>query len=275
MRQLAFLFLFILPFYGQAQDVKQTLQFGTKQYEAGNFAGAVKALQRAMYFGDEEIKEKGAYMLAESFFQTGDLERARQYFAFAKNIGTGDSLRQEARYREAGILILQYDFGGALSRLLAFSDSTSKGSRKDFFLAVSYFGLQRYEDSEKHFRACLKEETGEEDLAKIFKKVRRTAKKKPRTAKLLSYFTPGLGQFYAGDIKNGLNSFLLVGGLAAGGVYLGITYGILDAILIIAPWFYRYYRGGANRAEVIARDRLAEKQSQNYRKILELIGEQP
>ena len=60
---------------------------------------------------------------------------------------------------------------------------------------------------------------------------------------------PGSGQIYAGDWRNGLNSLLLTGGLMTLGIYTISAAGFIDGIVMVGPWYQRYYTGGFKRAE--------------------------
>ena len=94
---------------------------------------------------------------------------------------------------------------------------------------------------------------------------------KPKTAKILSMIVPGSGQFYAGDIKNGINSLLLTGGFIYLGVHAALNYGIINSLASASPWIQRYYLGGFKRAELIAEERLALKRDRIYQQILDVF----
>ena len=84
---------------------------------------------------------------------------------------------------------------------------------------------------------------------------------------------PGSGQIYSGDFKNGINSILLTGGLAALGVLMYNQYSLLDAFLAVFPWFFRYYQGGYEKAKNIAHDKRAIRRDKTYKKVLEIVNE--
>jgi hypothetical protein len=76
--------------------------------------------------------------------------------------------------------------------------------------------------------------------------------KSPDDARGLSTFIPGLGQIYAGDWRNGLNAFILSGGLEAAIIYKLWNGYIGDAYIIYTFLFRRYYTGNRYHAERIA-----------------------
>lgn len=88
----------------------------------------------------------------------------------------------------------------------------------------------------------------------------------------MSMIIPGLGQLYAGDIKNGLNSLILTGGLFSLGIYSAINNGFLDASLSVIPWFQRYYQGGFNKAQIIAKAKIEKKRYQIFNQLLDEVS---
>jgi len=87
----------------------------------------------------------------------------------------------------------------------------------------------------------------------------------------MSRIIPGSGQLYAGDIKNGLNSLLLTGGIALLGVHLYNQYSLFDAIMSAFPWFARYYKGGYHKAFEIAYQKRSIRRDRTYKQILKTI----
>jgi tetratricopeptide (TPR) repeat protein len=77
----------------------------------------------------------------------------------------------------------------------------------------------------------------------------------PNKAMWLSRVLPGAGQLYARRYAPALNSFLLVGGLAALCYLTAYNYTILDALFSVFPWFQRYYSGGAEKAGMMTQER--------------------
>ena len=82
---------------------------------------------------------------------------------------------------------------------------------------------------------------------------------------------PGLGQIYVGDIKNGLNSFILSAGLFALGLRSAYINNPLDAAISVLPWFQRYYQGGFKKAELIAIAKIQEKRYKIYNQLLDEV----
>ncbi|PLX01152.1 MAG: hypothetical protein C0594_14140 [Marinilabiliales bacterium] len=101
------------------------------------------------------------------------------------------------------------------------------------------------------------------EVEHLFENQRSLMKPKPVVAKILSAIIPGSGQMYSGEYRNGINSFVLVGGLAVLTYYVASVYTILDAALAVFPWLQRYYTSGIRNAGLIA-----DKKRRNKKQIL-------
>lgn len=139
-------------------------------------------------------------------------------------------------------------------------------------MAMSTFAQSDFEAAQQYFNNVVgSDSTKQQSLIKLFEKNQKISKLNPDKAKRMSQFLPGLGQFYAGDIKNGLNSLLLTGGLLTWGINIGLNSTFLDAAFTIVPWFQRYYLGGADRAKVIAENAIKRRRHKVYNEILDVI----
>jgi TM2 domain-containing membrane protein YozV len=141
---------------------------------------------------------------------------------------------------------------------------------KNFLLGITWFNELDFEASRMSFKEALQADDIAEKNAvdSLFYALSKIKHPNPKTAKTLSIFFPGAGQFYAGDIKNGINSLLLTGAFLALGISTAIRYSLVDAFGSVLPWFQRYYMGGYNRAERIAEERLREKQNKIFKGLL-------
>ena len=83
---------------------------------------------------------------------------------------------------------------------------------------------------------------------------------------MLSIILPGSGQVYSGDLKDGLNSLLLLSGL----FYLGTSGSLINPVAIF-PFFYRYYIGGILNAKQTAGEKRKEKQYDYYANLKEIL----
>ena len=122
-------------------------------------------------------------------------------------------------------------------------------SRLDFFTFSLAYETLEYEvciDMLSHHKLQFAQE---ETVSNTLEKLIRT-RRNPRLARRLSIL-PGLGQFYAGDIKNGLNSMVLLGGIGYGSYWLASEIHPLAAIPLVL-FATRYYAGGIANSEKYA-----------------------
>ena len=110
-------------------------------------------------------------------------------------------------------------------------------------------------------------------IEQLFIKNEKINRLNPRTARILSMIIPGLGQFYAGDIKNGTNSIILTLGIATWGIVTAVkSTSPFDVLVTAAPWFQRYYMGGYKKAEQIAINEKKKRRSKVYNQILDEVS---
>jgi tetratricopeptide (TPR) repeat protein len=259
----------------KTQDVKGTYQLANKYYQSGNYKAAIKTYQRLLFFTDDTIRGSIHHSIGKSYLSLNQHNTAGRHFEQAYFYFQNDSLKHQALTNKAYTLLLNRQFEMALIDLLNLPDSIRAPlqKRKHFYLGISYFGLDKFEKSQVHFKATLSD-TAHFQKAKIdqlFAKVENINQLNPKTAKILSMILPGLGQFYVGDIKNGLNSLLLTSGFLALGIYTATEITVLDALIAVTPWYARYYVGGMQNAEDIAEHEIDKAQSDVYQAILEII----
>jgi len=257
-----------------AQDLEETYRFGLEQYAISNYESATLAFERVLYFGKGQYIISTLDHLARIKLAQGDPESAIKYYHRASV--TADEYAEKSWYtlrKCAGLLSLQktklamvdlYDITDNLP------DSTLK--YKYFLLGVAHFAELNFAESRIAFKQALPETevSKRNSLDSLFNVVQDIKHPKAKTAKILSIIIPGAGQFYAGDIKNGVNSLLLTGGFMFLGINTAVKYGFMNSFVSVFPWFQRYYMGGYHRAERIAVERLAEKRDYIYQEVLNL-----
>jgi TM2 domain-containing membrane protein YozV len=146
-------------------------------------------------------------------------------------------------------------------------------SRKHLYLGAAHFSIREFELARQDLLPLFGPDDSAQkaEFEKLFRQAERVARKSPKTARLLSMFLPGAGQFYAGDIKNGLNSLLLNGLLGYWFVATGINYSFIDAGATVTPWLFRYYGGGIRRAGEILETKKEERLKKTFQKVLQTI----
>ena len=147
---------------------------------------------------------------------------------------------------------------------------------KIFYSAILHFSTEKYEESKKEFLALIDTNNlaARQKIEELFVRNDKISRLSPKRAKILSIILPGLGQFYAGDVKNGFNSLLLTGGIVTWGILAAIgSPAPLDIFITMVPWFQRYYMGGYKRAEVIAENMKKKRRSKVYNQILDEVSQ--
>jgi tetratricopeptide (TPR) repeat protein len=266
------LFSFIFALL-QGQETRSIVTFAEDQYKAGNYSSALIEYQRALFFGTEPTG-KIFQQMADCCFNLKKYDQALEFYDRAYFTFEEDTSKVNALMNKAKCNIFTKDYNIALIDLLGITDSLPehKYRLKQFYTGICYFGNNQFDDARIYFMdavnpAFLTEKTAIDQLLNS----KKLHVPNPRTATVLSMCFPGLGQFYAGDIKNGLNSLLLSTALLALGVKISYEQSVLDAFFTIMPWLQRYYQGGYMRAEKIAIERRAENRNRIYKQVLHQI----
>lgn len=259
----------------QAQNLEETIDFADKQFNNGNYQLAVKEYQRALFFSKGTHVDYLYRQIAHAFFANKQLEQASYFYELSYKTTTIDSLKYEILFNEAQCYLLSANYNKALIELMNLPDSinTYFKEKQRFYFAVTYFGLEDFTKSEENFLSLLAidDTISKEKINKLFSKKKNLYRPNPKTAKTLSTILPGMGQMYAGDAKNSINSLLLTGGFVALGFVMAKEYTIFDAILTSLPWFMRYHEGGYKKAYDIAHDKRAMRRNNTYKEVLEII----
>lgn len=271
---LVFSFLFTALTY--SQSLGNVLGIANDQYRNGNYPLALKEYQRFLFFNDS-TPPSVLYQIAECFFKLNQYENAYEFYDKAFFSFQNDSLRLDALFKKIECLLRNGDYSLGLNDILGISDTVSGQFyyKKEFFAGISYFGMEDFQNAEYSFLNCIEPQyTKQKDqLKSIFQNKRNFEKPNPKTAYILSLCFPGLGQFYSGDIKNGLNSVGLTAALVYLAVRIAYSQTLLDALVTIAPWYQRYYQGGYESAERIAAEKKLHKRGVVYGKIIDIIAE--
>jgi hypothetical protein len=259
-----------------SQTFEETINFADKQYNLANYQLAVKEYQRALYFSNG-IKVDYLYrQIAHSFFKNQQFSQANYFYDLSYKSTINDSLKSEIIFNKSQCFLLSGDYKRSVYELTGLGNKLSDyfEDKRNFYYGVSYFGLEEFKKSEEYFLLLVNEDSGSyQEIKELFSLKKNLYKPNPITAKTLSMILPGSGQIYSGDFKNGFNSILLTGGLATLGVLMYNQYSLLDAILTVFPWFFRYYQGGYEKVKNIAHDKRAIRRDKTYKKVLEIINE--
>jgi TM2 domain-containing membrane protein YozV len=269
---LLFLILNLLTGFAAAQDVEQTFSLGKEQMVMKHYDAASLAFERVLFFGEGKYQSECLGYLGDMSMAQNETAKAIQYYGRASVASKEPALSTWFSLRKCSALLKQKETKLALIELLGqpnnLPDTLTR--YKNFLLGITWFNEFDFEASRISFKEALQVDDIAEKNAvdSLFYALSKIKHPNPKTAKTLSIFFPGAGQFYAGDIKNGINSLLLTGAFLALGISTAIRYSLVDAFGSVLPWFQRYYMGGYNRAERIAEERLREKQNKIFKGLL-------
>lgn len=256
------------------QSTSEIVAFADGQYKVGNYSSALLEYQRAIFFG-ENTSGKLFHQMGQCSYQLKKYDQALEYFDRAYFAYDADSLKVNSLLDKAKCSIVTKNYNIALIDLFGLSDTLPEKSYRlrQFYIGLCYFGTEQFDEARKYLTDAVHPDYVDQrkaiDLYMSDKK--KLNRPNPGTASTLSMFFPGLGQFYAGDYKNGLNSLLLTSALITLGVKISVEQTLADGIFTILPWFQRYYQGGYMRAEKIAMEKRAENRNEVYEKVLQEI----
>jgi tetratricopeptide (TPR) repeat protein len=267
-----FFILSLFSFTATAQNLEETYRFGLEQYALSNYEVASLAFERVLYFGEGHYSISSLDHLARIQLARGEQENAVKYYHQAAVMSDDYAEISWFTLRKCAGLLALHQTQLALIDLYGVSDNLPDSTLhyKYFLLGVAHFSTLNFEESHLAFKQALptSEVVKQNQLDSLFHVVNHMRHPNPKTAKILSIILPGAGQFYAGDVKNGINSLLLTGGFLFLAINTAVNYGIVHSMASVFPWFQRYYLGGYARAGRIAEDRLAEKRDRIYQGIL-------
>lgn len=271
MKQVLFLILITKSFVSFGQSLDQTFDFANQLYEQKSYQNAVEAYKRVLYFDSAALFSKQVYpKIAECLFSLQRHQESASYYDLAY-FSTEDSVLKDTyilKKLSCFLILQQYDYAEVELLNLDENISDNLADDKNFNEAILRFAKQEYDLSEQIFKKLVSDTSA---IDALFDKNKKVSKISPRKAKILSMIIPGLGQLYVGDIKNGLNSFILSTGLFALGLRSAFINNPLDAAISTLPWFQRYYQGGFKKAELIAIAKIQDKRYKIYNQLLDEV----
>lgn len=262
-----------LQAYGQDLSPEKLLSGADYLYSHQQYEPAIKEYQRYLFYtGSEDIDvlEK----LADGLFELQYYDLALQYYEQIYYLSDNPAVKFRSRLKEINYHIDLKEYNQALVGLYSVrSDYYDRNSEIiDFLFAICHYGLEEFERSEEYFLNIVESDpAATQEIKEIFSDKKKFNKPNPRTISILSLFIPGLGQIISGDLKEGLNSFILVEGIGVLAVYVGFRYSIIDAVFTVLPWYQRYLLGGSDKAEKIAIRKRAENRNEIFQEILEVL----
>jgi tetratricopeptide (TPR) repeat protein len=260
-------------FVSVSQTLEETYRFADEQFEAGNYQSALTEFQRVAFFDTQNQFEDVYQKTGDLFYTTGDFNSAIRNYDIASRLERNDSIKAEIRIKKALCYFKLNNYYFALNELLSITPSQNLTIKNKIhlFSAIAWFGVEDYNQALTSLSQVINQEDIPQ-LEEIFNHFEKSRKRfRPGKVELMSILFPGLGQIYSGDPGSGINSLVLVGGLAVVAVWAWQTYGLLDALLSVSSWYYRYYTGGIQNARAAALNRIAHEREDTYHQIMNLV----
>ncbi len=253
-----------------AQNYEQTLQYANEQYNLKNYANALKTYKRLLFFAGNKDRYPLYEKIAELSLIEKDYYTATTFYKLAIKNASNPSKKADFLLNKAYCEMMIGDFLYATMDLFSIKTEEKKLQQQiNFYLGTCYFGLEKFDEAEKYFTKCVNDKD-KEAIKNLFKN-KKLYRPNPKTAKILSMIIPGSGQFYVGNIKEGVKSLLLSAGLITLMTFITANIDFLTATVAIMPWFQRYYTGGYRKAESLANIKRQKNRSKIYNEIVKIV----
>lgn len=251
------------------QSIEKTFQLANTLYDSKEYQQAVEVYKRVLFF--DTTAQYGPliyHKIADCLYETAVYSEAAGYYELAYFSEQNDSIKTNLTLRKISCHLIEKEYEMAQEELFSIATDLEgfQEKEKTYYEGVLNFAMEDYKTSEVCFKAIAIDTMA---IHTLFRKNDKVSRISPKKAKILSMVLPGLGQFYAGDIKNGFNSLLLTSGLFYLGIRMAINTSLIESAVTVMPWFQRYYTGGFKKAEIIAVERKQQKRYILYNQILD------
>lgn len=260
----------------QSQNISQTLNLAQALFSENKYHEAASLYKRALFFSDITDKTNIALKMAQCYEFEGNMQQAARYYSYAVQPGISDSLMAKAVFSKVRVLINLNRYKEAELELISFANNNINiEQEKSFYLGAIYFLQNEHNISKEHWQNWLSASTNQEinALNNLFGSVNKIKKRyNPNIAKYLSIGLPGSGQIYAGNVPAGLNSLALVAVFLSMHIYFSYAYSFFDSMVLIYPWYYRYFAGGYMQAEKLCTEKRDKELIKIYNQLLILLA---
>ncbi len=268
--------LLVFCLQGFNQNIHQTLSIANQLKEQNQFAEATIYYERVYFFDKSQIfHPQITQYIAECYQKSENYPKAIVYYEIAKELSDNKELYNKLSFNKTKCLILNHNYAYGLIELMNQNSESENDKQWNLHAGICSYGMEQYDDSKEYFLKIIDKSNSEDSILviKLFDKIKKYNKRlNPNKAKIMSLIIPGLGQFYCGNIKNGVNSLLLNGLLVYFMIDLSITYFFVDALVGVGPWFQRYYMGGASNAERSAEKQMQKRKNEIYQQLMALVN---
>ncbi|RPJ08847.1 MAG: hypothetical protein EHM28_03180 [Spirochaetaceae bacterium] len=270
--------------YAQHNVTDSAVQIGDSCFGEGLYQEAVTEYMRFLHFNPGHPASSAINKSASvACFFAGDMDGFIKYGR--RSIMTAIS---EAEKKAAAFAFVEWCLAGReyeqadteLEALLGEYDDTQTMVTAAFYLGVSALYTKRWERCGMMFAEYFKRTDTfplitEGRVLSLIEFAQKGQYRDPGFASVLSAIIPGLGQMYAGDFFQGVNSMAVNASTIALLVTALVNVRIPDAVLVYVFAFHRFYVGSSYHAKRIAREYNAQKQRMIAAGIMNLLIADP
>jgi tetratricopeptide (TPR) repeat protein len=264
--------------FAQAQSVSEVVSFADQQFETGNYSIAAREYNRAFFFGYNQV-DVVSLQIGHCYFEMEDYPQAAGFYDKAFKYSSNDSIKNEATLGKTFCLLLQSKNIPAIEELFYINENATpeQTAQMHYLKGIAYYNIHDDSLAYNEFYSALEVASQTDSLQTLltneFEKVYHYQKRySPMRSYIMSALFPGSGQIAVGAYKEGINSMVLIAGLAYAAVSIMASYSFLDAAITLLPWVQRYYLGGMDKAKVLAENKIGDKRYQSYLKIIQLTS---
>lgn len=244
-------------------------------YEAGMYDLALYELNRAVFNQGDQANPDLYKLIGHCYMQLDSFELAANFYDLYYFNSEESAQKSEAVLLKTKSLIAQEQPALALTELLtlpAMEQHAVLAQQYYLYMGLCQFELEDFKGAEVAFLKCTNDTNA---IKAIFAKSKSFYRPNSSIAMIMSAVVPGLGQLYANEYQESLNSLLINAVFIAYTIRISRNLSTLDAFISVLPWFQRYYAGGYNKASDLAYARMLEKRKMKLGEILNIIEASP
>ncbi len=238
----------------KSQTAEETYAAGWKYVLQQQTDTGLSLINRAAYFNPALLSNKSCFALGDTLFFQSKFEWADIYYSKGYEQFYIDSINDETILKMASSSYFIQKYETSLKYL---KKSKNKYSYNyNYYMFLDLWSLRNYDSCLFYLQKIVPDSVY---YNKVKKRIQHIDKISPQKALIMSLFLPGLGQAYAHDYKNAINSLALNTLFGYAMVRTFTRYSWVEMVMGVLPWWERYYRGGAIHAKDIAQKYKTEK----------------
>lgn len=275
--------LFIINSTVLSSGTSELLWYAEQLLQAGEYDSAVTEFKRFAYFnpGHDELY-LALWGTGRCYREMGEWNKSIEALQSALFLAPDDSISAaiSLEIAETFFRAERWDNGILeLDRMIIGSPPKVLERKAHFFKFLVHLRRFNWQDALRAYRSYvaslkdLQEKPLHVKLDSLLVQAQTLPLRSETLATWLSTFVPGLGQIYAGDLRNGVNA-LGLNAILGFWVYEAFSQkAFFDGTMLFSSAFLRYYLGNRYRAAEIARKANAERQSEMAEKIMRIAIE--